>query len=377
MIKIITLPIILFFLLLSYAGYSQDQKIQYSFFVAGHTSGKPGVKNGLHPPFKDKYVYIQNRQEIKFGVFTGDIVAANPTAEDWDKVDADIDSLGLPIYFTAGNHDMENRLLFESRYGATYYSFTFQNDLFIVLDPNIDQWNISGAQLEFLQNTLNENNSDTNNIFVFFHQLLWWKPNSVYAETGPNSFEGRADSINFWTEVEPLFSKLPNEIFMFAGDVGAGSWAVDFMYDKYNNISLIASGMGEGPGDNFIVVNVLENKEINFDLICLNDSVLNCFGNITDYRLTTGNSFLQTHQEIVHIYPNPANKKFQVLIKSDTEKLLDFHLYDVNGKIILSRQIFSNVVTEIQPAIKSGLYFYCVEKNGIRINSGCLFFSSH
>lgn len=124
---------------------------QYSFFVAGHTYGQPGINNeGFHPPFKEKFEYIQSRGEIVFGVLTGDIVKPNPTEQDWDEIDADIIELGLPVYFAVGNHDMENRPLFESRYGITYYHFIYNSDLFIVLDPNIDGWNISGEQLVFL-----------------------------------------------------------------------------------------------------------------------------------------------------------------------------------------------------------------------------------
>ncbi|MCA1759949.1 MAG: T9SS type A sorting domain-containing protein, partial [Bacteroidales bacterium] len=363
--------IILLYLLFSFSGQTQNRQIVYSFFVAGHTYGQPGAKNGLHPPFKKKFDYIRKRREIKFGVFTGDIVAANPTADDWDKVDADIENLGLPVYFTVGNHDMENRELFENRYGNTYYSFSFENDLFIVLDPNLDGWNISGEQLVFLKNTLNDNNSITNNIFVLFHQLLWWENNNAYAKIGPNSFEGRADSINFWNVIEPMFSKLPNEVFMFAGDVGAGSWAVDFMYDKYSNISLIASGMGENNGDNFIVVNVYEDNSVGYDLICLNDSVLNCFGNLTDYRLTTIASSLLARPVEIFIYPNPANHQFKVLIKSTKEKFMNFHLFDIHGKRTISKQIQTNTVSEIQQ-ITGGLYFFLIENNGVKLKSGSI-----
>ncbi|MCF8358761.1 MAG: metallophosphoesterase [Prolixibacteraceae bacterium] len=130
----------------------------YSFFVAGHTYGQPGVNNiGLHPPFKQKFSCIQSRSEIKFGILTGDIAAPVPTAKDWDEVDADIDSLGIPVYFAVGNHDMKERDLYEERYGDTYYHFIFNNDLFIVLDPNMNNWNISGKQLSFLKNVVNDN----------------------------------------------------------------------------------------------------------------------------------------------------------------------------------------------------------------------------
>jgi hypothetical protein len=364
--------ILLIALIYSFSAFSQNHSVSYSFFVAGHTYGQPGIKNGLHPPFKEKFEYLRSRSEIKFGVFTGDIVASNPTASDWDKVDADVESLGVPVYFAVGNHDMEDRELFESRYGQTYYAFTFENDLFIVLDPNLDGWNITGEQLEFLKNALNGNTTVNNNVFVFFHQLLWWKNNSLYTNYRPNSFEGKADSVNFWTEIEPLLAALPNEVFMFAGDVGAGSWAADFMYDKYDNISFIASGMGEGTGDNFIVTNVYEDSSVGYDLICLNDTVINCFGDLTGYRLTTGAPPVMSEPEEFFVYPNPANRKFQVLLKSAKEKLFDFHLFDISGKKIISREIHSNAVEEIYPAAKNGLYFYIIEKNGIRFKTGKL-----
>jgi hypothetical protein len=218
------------FLLLAILLFSADLRSQtkdnlYSFFVAGHTYGKPGVNNpGFHPPFENKFSYIQNHPNIKFGILTGDIVCPNPDENDWIEVDSKIDTLGLPVYFAVGNHDMENRPVYESRYGKTYYSFKYANDLFIILDPNIDQWNISGEQLIFLKNTINENQQSTDNIFVFFHQLLWWKKNNAYKKVHPNSFAGRADSINFWTEVIPLFKNIPNHTVFFAGDMGAASW---------------------------------------------------------------------------------------------------------------------------------------------------------
>ena len=72
---------------------------------------------------------------------------------------------------------------------------------------------------------------------------------------------------------------------MFAGDVGAGYWSSDYMYDKYNNITLIASGMGEGIVDNFVIVNVSEEDTITYELISLNCEDINCLGNLEDFVL--------------------------------------------------------------------------------------------
>lgn len=306
---------------------AQNETNAYSFFIAGHTYGKPGVDNvGLHPPFKDQFAYIRSRPEIAFGVLTGDIVIAS-TAQNWDEVDDDIDSLGLPIHFAVGNHDMTDRDLFESRYGSTYFHFIHQNDLFIVLDPNLDAWNISESQLHFLQEVITNNIDAVNNIFVFFHQVLWKEENNQFNYISWNSQEGRDDHINFWTEVVPVFSHYHNKVYMFAGDLGA-SWSSDVTYDKYENITLIASGMGDRPRENFVVVNVAENGSVGFDLICLSDTNTACLGALSD-RLVVN------EQKVQHVlpYPNPTNGALNIPCALDGSTV--FQLFNMQGELLL------------------------------------------
>lgn len=263
----------------------------YEFFVAGHTYGNPGIERdpsknslGLHTPFKNKFELIANNDKIKFGVLTGDVVWQNNKKE-WDAVDQDISKINKKVYFAVGNHDIANRELFEARYGSTYYFFTFEKDLFIFLDPNYDGWNISDKQLAFLKKTLKENSSKVANIFVFFHQLLWWTPNNKYSKIKPNSTSGRSENTNFWSEIEPLFKTLSNNVIMFAGDIGAFSNRTSVVYHTYDNITLIASGMGGGVNDNFIIVKVDHLKNIEFKLIALNHLKINGMGRLKNHEL--------------------------------------------------------------------------------------------
>lgn len=346
------------FFLFGISLYAQNDSILYSFFVAGHTYGKPGINNvGFHPPFKQKFDYIQSRPEIVFGVLTGDIVSPNPTAQDWDEIDADIDTLGLPVYFAVGNHDMENRPLFESRYGITYYYFIYQNDLFIVLDPNIDGWNISGEQLQFLQDVVNENAPTTDNIFVFFHQILWREANNQFNYIHWNSDAGRGDSVNFWTEVEPLFRYLPNNVVMFAGDLGA-SWSTNVTYDHFDNITLIASGMGDEDGENFVVVNVDSSKSVHYDLICLSDTNMNCLGKLTDYLVVSeliNIKLIPNNSHHPFIYPNPTD--CNITISQNTTSNTTIQLFNIQGKLILEEKFNGKLKHTINvESIPKGFY---------------------
>ena len=276
--------ILIILTILTLTGCVDEKEELYAFFVAGHTYGGIGIDNaGLHPPFKAKYDFIKDYPAMNFGVLTGDIVHES-TVKDWDEVDADMNYLGLKVHFAAGNHDVRNRTLFETRYGSTYYSFKIENDLCIVLDPNLDQWHISGDQLIFLKNTLVDNAESVDNIFVFHHQVLWWAPDNAYNTIKINSHIGRADNPNFWTEIEPLFHALENPVYFFAGDVGGASWTTNCSYDAYDNIHFITSGMGAEKGeDNFLIVKVSTEKEVTIELIALEGNDINAMGNIEDY----------------------------------------------------------------------------------------------
>ena len=84
------------------------------------------------------------------------------------------------------------------------------------------------------------------NIFVFFHQILWWGPDNKYSKIKINSLEGRETNHNFWSEVAPLFNKLNNQVYMFAGDVGATNSGDDYSFHTHDNMTFVSSGMGKG-----------------------------------------------------------------------------------------------------------------------------------
>ena len=268
---------------------SQDSdSIDYKFFVAGHVYGAPAEADsniGVHPPFKRKLPLIKEDDTITFGFFTGDIVFDALKEDEWEEVDQDISYLEKTVYFAPGNHDVgssKKRSIFTKRYGATYQSFVHKNDLFIILDPNMDKWNISGEQLDWLKEVLSTKKNNVDNVFVFFHQLLWWEKDNIYSKVRLNSSSGRGEKVNFFPEVNSLFEEMENRVYMFAGDIGM--YDQGYMYHKPSNVSFIASGMGGRKEDNFLIVNVNTNKEVEFDLIMLNGENMKQL-RLVDYEL--------------------------------------------------------------------------------------------
>jgi hypothetical protein len=260
-----------------------EKKIQQSFFVAGHAYGKPAPtgEKELYPPFKEKFSFL-NSKNLSFGVLLGDVVRY-PSS--WPNVLKELEDLTMPYYIARGNHDgpLDN---FEDMFGKSYQKFVQDNNLFIILDPNIDQWNISGDQLVFLKETLQYEGQNADHIFIFMHQLIWWSKEK-FSEPKPNWQQNRAETPNYWSTIQPILESIGKEVYLFAGDVGAFSkeykkkdHIIEYAYFKENNITYIATGMGGGVRDNIVIVDIYEDKSVKLNLIHLNGDNINSLGKL-------------------------------------------------------------------------------------------------
>lgn len=313
------------------------QKISnpYSFFVAGHVYGDPNNPHfGLHYPFVDYFPNIQNYPGMEFGVLTGD-VAYQSTAEYWDAAQSDIDLLNMPVYIAAGNHDMSGE--FVNRFGDYYFSYIQNSDLFIILTPGLGVWNITGDQLQFLENTLEDSAPEVNNIFIFLHELIWWSPDNKYQEVHINYEPHYPGATNFESVIQPLLLSYPNNITIYAGDLGATASASPFMYHHFNNITLIGSGMGHGLEDNIVVTEVYEDS-IYYNLIALNGNDPKALGELKDFTIYSSINAIGI--EIPKIYPNPCKESFTVVNTSHSE--LKMSILDISGRRVLAQLIPAN-----------------------------------
>jgi len=262
----------------------------HSFFVAGHTYGKPGsIEKGFHPPFKDDFNFIQTYPGITFGIFTGDLVQHSST-ESWDIIDNELEELGLPVYFTPGNHDVSDYDLYRQRYGdpannnRTYGFFEYEDNLYIMLDANLDNWNISGDQLIFLNKLLEDKTQSVNHAFIFIHQLVWWDEHTIFKNIVLNWPPYTPDTTNFWCTIEPILQNYPQPVYLFAGDLGANTVAEPYLYYEDKNITYIAGGMGGGIDDNYLFVEIDNFGAVTFKIIALQGE-RDRFGRIEDYTL--------------------------------------------------------------------------------------------
>ncbi|WP_298893583.1 metallophosphoesterase [uncultured Psychroserpens sp.] len=275
-------------LIFSLISCKASKNESYSFFIAGHAYGNPldkADKKGLYDLFKDKIPYVNEQKNMKFGVLLGDVVRQGSF---WPEAQKDISNFEMPIYIARGNHDgpLEQ---FEQKFGKSYRSFVQNKSLFIILDPNIDEWNISGEQLTFLKNAIKTNEKTVQKIFIFTHQMIWWHKRK-YPEPFPNSLFNKSPEINYWSEIEPLLKELNKPVYLFAGDVGSFSkehrkkdHIIEYDYYKDKNLTYVSTGMGGGVRDNFVIVDVTKEGNVSFRLIHLNGNDINGLGKLQDY----------------------------------------------------------------------------------------------
>ncbi|MGH1437468.1 MAG: metallophosphoesterase family protein [Lewinella sp.] len=254
-----TFVFLIFVLILS--GCADRPPRAYTFFVAGHTYGvKEKPTPGLHMPFVAEFDYLNQYTDMRFGVLTGDIVYySNDTS--WNHVDQQLTQLKAPTHFTTGNHDEGHKSPYKDRYGITYSAFEQENDLCILLNPGLGGWNIWGEQMAFLKETL-ATAPKYDNIFLFFHHLVWWAPDNEYKQYRPNSLDGRAPEVNFLSEVMPMLIATEKPVYCFAGDVAAAGNLTAFFADRKDNVHLVASGMGNNKTDNYLLITVDEQKQV-------------------------------------------------------------------------------------------------------------------
>ncbi len=253
-----------------------QQDSAYSIIVAGHAYGAhAGTNIGLHPPFLEKL-----RQNVdstyKYIFLTGDIINQS-TTESWQQVETELSEIGANAYYVMGNHDNNSvgQNEFQQKFGGTHYSFSSENEIFIVLNSTESDRSISSSQLSFLDEVLKSAAASQNRVFIFFHEIIW---NSLekYQLVRSNSrsrYDQMKDHSNFWDEVYPLLTAYQEkEFYLFAGDVGGNPDAISASYDKWENVTLLSSGMGEVADENYMKVDILPDT-VEFTLIPLHDDV--------------------------------------------------------------------------------------------------------
>ena len=249
---------------INHKDFSKPVSDQYNFIVYGHSYGAANDPDEYPSITLRENLDVLSGMEPEFMVSLGDM-ARKSTTHEFDILDTTLVSkFDVPVFNVVGNHDVNDRELYESRFGnKTFYTFQYANAVFIVLDTEIDDCYIVGEQLEMLQMSIEQAliNDSIDTIFIMMHKVLFMdsslmnendspmvRPNDLEIFSG-NNFSELMDSLLIpAAEVKPIH--------IFAGDVGAFDGNLSPYYQKDNRADLYMYATGLGDSNNDVVLNV-------------------------------------------------------------------------------------------------------------------------
>ena len=217
----------------------------FSFAVLGHVRSDA---NGELSPLLDELLGKVRKDKPDMVFLTGDMIwgdahAVVPDAAviraDWDRLDAAMGRLGIPVHRVPGNHDIHDavtRDIYFERYGDMPQAFSFRGSRFILINS---AWTPEGnepstvkgqytrgkqlgaKQIEFIRNELAESQR-YDHVFLLMHHLLWFHKH----ETA------------WWRDVHPLLVG-KNVRAVFGGDFGP----MKFSHMRRDGIDYIQSSI--------------------------------------------------------------------------------------------------------------------------------------
>ncbi|MCB0704018.1 MAG: hypothetical protein KDC34_01855 [Saprospiraceae bacterium] len=177
-------------------------------------------------------------------------------------LDSLFDLANTNTLWAIGNHDDDDtELLGEVTERPTFYTYTRNGIVFLVLDTQLDQCRIEGKQLEMFHSVTDTIRESTH--LVILHHKLIWLPEHPDLESKISKLSN-ADICeapyclfknNFYQDLYPVLEKLSKkgvEVICLAGDIGVR--AKTFEWDFNPNFHLLATGWSKiSEDDQFLI----------------------------------------------------------------------------------------------------------------------------
>lgn len=250
-------------------AFELDSTGNYSFVVGGHFYGNSAANSGY--PASSLLGGLDRIKDFDPDMLfvTGDLFL-NVKHDSANYRRALFDRLPSPIYNAVGNHDLDGD--FYENFEPTFQYFFIGNDLFVVLNTELDNGSIEGEQYEMLSRALIEaEERDAHNIFIFSHRPIW----AIGHEDIDGLLKNNTRSLtgnNFNDDVLPLLIETQEsaKVYWFSGSMG-GQAPASFLYHEEDKIHLIITAIRDTRRDAVLGVTVNSGKA-QFSIIPLGQS---------------------------------------------------------------------------------------------------------
>ena len=184
------------------------------------------------------------------------------------------------INFVIGNHDNCNKIIeiANNRYGGLNTSEIINNNLVLYLNTSIQSDAEVDELFSFIETEIMRSNP--NNVLIFSHQLFFSK----------SDFYVRVNSRKFYDYGNRVYDKIYNNFFagdikihFFAGDIGAFPLTPYAFYDKIDNFSFYAVGLGNQKNHKALLIDI--NNDVIVNYIDINSSVIESKEKYSKYKV--------------------------------------------------------------------------------------------
>lgn len=330
----------------------------FQFAIVSDRNGgsRPGV-------FEDAVRKV-NLLQPEFVLSVGDLISGYTTdttviSKQWNEINGTLSELKMPFFYLPGNHDITNKVMekeWEKRYGSRYYSFTYRNTLFIILDSNDDDdFNLTRKQTDFVLKALKDN-SEVRWTFVLMHHPIWTYNTDGRFEEIEAAMKGRKFTVIAGHEHHYHQETRNESNYYILSTTGAGSALRGNYFGEFDHVSWVTMADngpvmanlrldGILPHDisnektNELAQPLIENARLNNLLLCnkgsqfTNGTLYLSFKNPTKSKLNIKINFFHHHQlqitnPTIQLIAEPESQQF-VEVPISSSKPLDYAAIDL------------------------------------------------
>ncbi len=192
----------------------------------------------------EKGVEKLNMMMPEFVLCVGDLIQGytEDTAsirQQWNDFNMKVEKLTMPFFYLPGNHDITNLVMqkeWEKRYGRRYYSFTYKDVLFVILDSNDDDdHNLTEDQTEFAINAI-QSNTQARWTFVLMHHPIWKYDTGGRFEKIESALKGKHHTVIAGHEHTYQYIERKETNYYVLGTTGAGSALRGNRFGEFDHI---------------------------------------------------------------------------------------------------------------------------------------------
>jgi 3',5'-cyclic AMP phosphodiesterase CpdA len=218
-----------------------------NFYVFGDSQG---YQDGIL-----EIAEIANRERPNFVFHCGDLTPFGQSNQ-YDEVISALDTFTVPVYTTAGNHDIREGggARYQQHFGSCNYSFNFGPIHFTVFNTSTND--VSEAELRWLENDLSQSSSEIKFVFTHTppfdprtgpeHAML----NSTMAEKLMTLFEVHGVNTVFTGHIHMYNESVRNGVrYVISGGAGASLYASEEEGGIYHfvNVTVTETGVEIAP----------------------------------------------------------------------------------------------------------------------------------